>query len=318
MNSTEDHLRDALKLLEQRAPHLSPSTTFTESTAPRLTRRGWLLPLAAAAAVIVVVAVVAALGRSTGSNSPPANRNQPATTTANPQTTACLQNAAYRQGADRNLVPATPSSLTICQYPRGSQSVVTTTTDTGALVSALNALPTTPIQTGCRPRYPGALPARGTYELHFHYNTGPDVVVNVGPECRPSINNSTNLQADNAGTIVAILQDLVPAPQNRQYQALAINTSCVVAQCQHVRSPGALASLVHATSCTAWQLNPGSHGGPTYLVRLLIPTALATHDRSQIARLPGVHNVHNISTRNINRSPTAGPNFAPPTPVRCG
>jgi hypothetical protein len=143
------------------------------------------------------------------------------------------------------------------------------------------------------------------------------VVVNVIPECRPSINNSTSLQADGAAPIVAILQSLIPSQENPQYEALAIRTGCVGAHCGHIRSPRALATLVHATACTAWQLNPGSHGGPQYLVRLLVPSDVVEHDRSRITRLPGVYSVDAVPAGNLSRSPATQPNFPPPTPVSC-
>jgi hypothetical protein len=208
MTSTEDQLRDALALLEQRAPHMSPSTSFTEPTRTWLSRRRWVLPLASAAAVIVVLALAVALSRMTSHHSPAGN--QKSTATANPDATTCLQNPAYRQGADTTLVPGRPSTLTICQYPKGPKPAAMTTTDTGALVEALNALPATPmpVHAGCHPRYPGALPARGTYELHFRYDAGPDVLVNVLPECRPSINNTTSLEADDPATVLAVLNHL--------------------------------------------------------------------------------------------------------------
>jgi hypothetical protein len=320
MTNTEDQLRDALALLEQRAADMSPATFLIESAGTRRTARRWLLPLASAAAVFVLVAAVVVLSHTASPHSPATIQAPTATTTANPATTTCLQTAAYRQGSDSTLVPGSPSSLTICQYANGPTPTITTTTDTGALVAALRALSTNavPTQPGCRSRYPGALPARGTYELLFHYPAGPDVVVNVLPECRPSINNSTSLQVDDAATIVTILQRLVPPQQNLQYGALAINTSCIGAHCQRVRSPSAIASLVHATACAAWQLNPGSHGGPHYLVRVLVPSGVVEQDRSQIAPLPGVDSVDTVPARDIEHRPATEPNFAPPTPIRCG
>jgi hypothetical protein len=102
------------------------------------------------------------------------------------------------------MVPATPTSATICQYPAG-RPVITEISNVAALVTALDTLPTSEIQAGCTARFPGALPAKGTFEVHFHYATGPDVAVNVLPECKPSINNQTSLQADDATTVLPLL-----------------------------------------------------------------------------------------------------------------
>lgn len=115
----------------------------------------------------------------------------------------CLHTPPPRTGTDTNLVPATPTALTIC--PNGPTQPAKTITDISALVQALDALPTNPAANGCQARGPNALPAVGTYELHFHYQSGPDVLVNVIPQCRPSINNK-RLQADSSTTVIPLIQ----------------------------------------------------------------------------------------------------------------
>lgn len=318
MTNRDDQLRDALVLLEHRAPHMSASTLLTVPTRTRLTPRRWALPLASAAAVIVGVAVVATLSRTSSPHSAANHQKPSATSTANADTTTCLQTPAHRQGAENTLVPGTPNSVTICQYPTGPEPAATTTTNIGALVAALKALPTSPMPrpAGCRPRYPGALPARGTYELHFHYSTGPDVVVNVLPECSPSVNNSTSLQAENAATVVTVLQQIVPR-RNSQYKALVVTTGCVGAQCANFVYPKRLASLVHATACLAWVIDPGNHGGPRYFIRMLLPTGDAHQARVQAARLAGVQSVNTAAASEIERGPTTKQNGISPTPTRC-
>jgi hypothetical protein len=103
--------------------------------------------------------------------------------------------------------------LSICQYlGRARRPTVTQVSDPRAIVAALDALPTKPISSSCRPRFPGALPAQGTYELDFRYATGPHVVVNVLPQCRPSVNNGTSLEADDATAVVGLLKRVAVVP----------------------------------------------------------------------------------------------------------
>ena len=213
MTSTTDELREALLLLEQRAPQMPPPAQFPARATATDRPRRWLLPLASGLIVCLIVTMVVVL-IPLGTDHPAGIHTAPMATTSSSTATSCLQRAAYRPGADSTLVPGTPNALTICQYPAGTpQPTITTTSDTGAIVSALNALPTSPLafDNGCRARFRGAMPARGTYELHFHYSSGPDVVVNVLPECRPSVNNSTSLQADGPTTVLALLSSMIDA-----------------------------------------------------------------------------------------------------------
>lgn len=318
MTSIDEELRAALTLLEQRAPDLSPDSVLTLQTEHRRRRpQRRLAPVLAAAAMLVVVAAVAivAATRQSGHRTPAADQSSSATRRAYPTATTCLETARPRPGLKTTLVPGSPTAVTICQYPGGHPSSWVTT-DIGSLVAALNALPTRPTtpDDGCEAKYPGALPARGTYELHFHYATGPDVVVNVLPECRPSVDNSTSLAATDAASVVTVLQQLAPARLNVQYKMLAVSTGCMPMSC---RSPGALASLVHATACATWQLNPETHGIPSYLVRLLVPSDMAAQDRSRIAGLPGVNSVAVLPGRGIAQTPHRKRNFPPPAPARC-
>jgi hypothetical protein len=126
------------------------------------------------------------------------------TVTLAPPASYCLQHiTSTRTGTDARLVPATPYAVTICaNVPARPAKTVTDITD---LVHALDALPTSPAGNGCQARGPRALPAVGTFELHFHYQTGRDVLVNVIPQCQPSINNQ-RLQADSSTTIVPLIE----------------------------------------------------------------------------------------------------------------
>jgi hypothetical protein len=207
MNDTEQDLRDALALLEQRAPRVEAVSITTRARVTHDARR-WLLPLAAAMTVCLVVVAIALFTRhhphgSTSAITPPSP----------PGPTTCVETAPFRQGADTSLVPGKPVGLTICQYlGRARRPTVTQVADPSAIVAALDALPTTPISNGCHARFPGALPALGTYELDFRYAAGPDIVVNVLPQCRPSVNNSTGLEADDATALIALLKRVAVVP----------------------------------------------------------------------------------------------------------
>jgi hypothetical protein len=205
MTDTEQDLRDALALLEQRAPKVGAVSIATGARVAHDARR-WVLPLAAAMTVCLVVVAIAVFTRHHSHASTSAIAPSPAPTT-------CVESAAYRAGADTTLVPDKPVGLTICQYlGRARRPTVTQVGDPSAIVAALDALPTEPMSNGCRARFPGALPALGTYELDFRYTTGPDIVVNVLPQCRPSVNNSTGLEADDATAVVALLKRVAVVP----------------------------------------------------------------------------------------------------------
>ncbi len=207
MNNTEQDLRDALALLEQRAPGVEAVSIATGARAGRDSRR-WVLPLAAALAVCLVAVAVVVFTRHHS------NARTSAITPPSPQgPSTCVETAPHRPGADTTLIPGKPVALTICQYlGRARRPTVTQVGDPSAIVAALDALPTLPISNGCRPRFPGALPALGTYELDFRYATGPHIVVNVLPQCRPSVNNSTGLEVDDAPAVVAMLKRVAVVP----------------------------------------------------------------------------------------------------------
>jgi hypothetical protein len=167
--------------------------------------------LFAAAATIIAVSAIAlsVYGLRGGGNHPnPAGGNAKASTGTPGATLAtpasyCLHTPPTHAGTDARLVPATPYAVTICaNVPAEPAKTVTDITD---LVHALDALPTSPAGNGCQARGPNALPAVGTFELHFHYQSGPDVLVNVLPQCRPSINNH-RLQADSSTTVVPLIE----------------------------------------------------------------------------------------------------------------
>lgn len=111
----------------------------------------------------------------------------------------CLDTPSLRAGTDTAMVPPTPTSVTIC--PFGPTQTPQAVTDIAELVHALDALPTSPVSNRCRVHGPhslveqaptgGGVPPAGEYELHFHYQAGPDVLINLYSPCasRPRINN---------------------------------------------------------------------------------------------------------------------------------
>ena len=99
---------------------------------------------------------------------------------------------------------------------------------------------------------------------------------------------------------------------------LAIRVSCVATGCAHTPSAARLASMANARSCTKWQLNEGSHGGPDYLIKLLTTHADATRVRSTVLSLPGVRTAIEIPTAALNQTPSPDTNFDKPSAIRCG
>jgi hypothetical protein len=168
--------------------------------------RFWWMVSAAAVATVAVATAAFALGDEThhatgaggGPPSVPAQSN-----TLRAPNAYCQQTPTSRSGTATTMVPEQPTSVTICTHV--PQRPAKTITNISGLVRALDALPTTPISNGCQARSPSAPPAAGTYELHFHYPSGPDVLVNVLPRCRPSINN-LQLQAESSTTLVPLIE----------------------------------------------------------------------------------------------------------------
>ena len=110
MNNTEQDLRDALALLEQRAPGVEAVSIATGARAGRDSRR-WVLPLAAALAVCLVAVAVVVFTRHHS------NARTSAITPPSPQgPSTCVETAPHRPGADTTLIPGKPVALTICQY----------------------------------------------------------------------------------------------------------------------------------------------------------------------------------------------------------
>lgn len=107
---------------------------------------------------------------------------------------------AGRLGQDLAMVPPGATSLSIC----GGHGGPTFTAGFGGVVSALNALPTTPSDRQC------SMTSRHGrfYSLFFGYPEGPAVQVTVNSRCFPAIDNGS-LQAGSARTIVPIIARLL-------------------------------------------------------------------------------------------------------------
>lgn len=216
-----------------------------ETTRRRLRHRGL-----AVAAVIVLVLVLGAVmtvvaGRSAKH---PLSRAKDATigadravqrARANPLRTACATiPTSTRVGTDQQLVPDGAADVTLCRNQPSGGVTSTVTSNIAGLTSALDMLINlTPNPAGCTKRSATSLPARGTWELHFHYPSGPDVLVNVLPECRPSLNN-TVLAADSPTTIIPLLRSLTgQAVTSRAVVAKAIQIAQRLAAEAHVTNP---------------------------------------------------------------------------------
>jgi hypothetical protein len=120
----------------------------------------------------------------------------------------CLDNPPMRTGTATSLVPATPTAVTICSI--GRARLARTVTDIAELVHALDALPTSPVASTCETHGSSAVPSSGVYDLHFHYQSGPDVLVSVQAQCaRPpgSIIDNPRLQAAfSPATVIPLIK----------------------------------------------------------------------------------------------------------------
>ncbi|PZS18538.1 MAG: hypothetical protein DLM57_06085 [Pseudonocardiales bacterium] len=125
-----------------------------------------------------------------------------------PATAPC--DAAGRLGQERAMVPAAPTSLTICHSTVGNIGHVSTKTVTAGfepLSRALNSLPTTPAAGSCDPTTPDRSYGE-SYHLIFHYAAGPPVEVDLAPQCPPSVTNLW-LQSTDSTTIVPLVRQLL-------------------------------------------------------------------------------------------------------------
>lgn len=114
------------------------------------------------------------------------------------RTTPCGGGPSGRAGADRWLVPGTPSGLVICvdAKPRPASDDLTR-----KLREALNRLSTAPSQHGASCTGDGGKHAY----LMFDYAVGPSVWVTVSPKCTPQVMGD-GLQADPAEDVVQLLE----------------------------------------------------------------------------------------------------------------
>lgn len=107
-----------------------------------------------------------------------------------------------RLGQDRAMVPAGPTSLTICA-PRARNTI---TSGYEALVLALNRLPARPSTRAC-----SGSPGPGSfYQLLFSYAEGPPISVDIVVGCHPEIDN-LGLQSASANSVMPIIQRLLKA-----------------------------------------------------------------------------------------------------------
>ena len=117
-----------------------------------------------------------------------------------------------RAGQETSLVPDGYSSLDVCKITGTSVTAHTQPSDseTGQLVTALNALSTSPMTTlgGCFGWYASSAEELG-YRLVFHYPVGADAVVYVATskDCDPPISNGS-LQSDDLSGVVPLLEHL--------------------------------------------------------------------------------------------------------------
>lgn len=115
--------------------------------------------------------------------------------------TYCLDTPPLRAGTGTSMVPGTPTGVTICPFGR-----IKTVTDVAELVHAIDALPTSPISKRCEVHGLNADPPGARYELHFHYQSGPDVLVNVWTQCASYGINNVRLQAVSPRTIIRLIK----------------------------------------------------------------------------------------------------------------
>lgn len=107
-----------------------------------------------------------------------------------------------RLGEDKAMVPAGPTSLTIC----APKARTTTTSGYQALVRALNRLPARPSTRSCS----GSPGPESFYQLFFSYAAGPPVSVNIAVGCQPEIDN-LELQSASASSVLPVIQQLLKA-----------------------------------------------------------------------------------------------------------
>lgn len=105
-----------------------------------------------------------------------------------------------RLGQDTAMVPASPTSLTIC-----AAGAHTFTSGYQALATALKSLPTHPSTNSCTRTRGRAGPS---YQLLFSYPQGPPVLVIISSDCKPGIDN-LSLQSNSATSILPIIAKLL-------------------------------------------------------------------------------------------------------------
>jgi hypothetical protein len=119
---------------------------------------------------------------------------------------------AGRPGDTNSLVPPKPTTLTICSLDPGvlanSRSVHTRNRFTAgqfdAVLAALGeGVPQSPKVHVC-----DAGGMARTYTLDFGYRDGPDVSVDIGPDCHPSITNGL-ITTDNWQDVMKAVNQLI-------------------------------------------------------------------------------------------------------------
>ena len=157
------------------------------------------------------LALLLMINACTGSSQPSGSSSAPKVS-YNASPIAGCRHGAGRPGQDKALVPAEPTTVRVCSarssVPGHGGPVHTVNTITGTalrrLVGVLNAGKLGPTKvTTCD----GGGVAR-TYTLDFAYRRGPDVAIDVGPDCHPSVSNGS-IASDNTHEVMVVIDNLI-------------------------------------------------------------------------------------------------------------
>jgi hypothetical protein len=121
-----------------------------------------------------------------------------------PSAPTCSSRFAGRLGDDVRMVPGHPVSVTVCWPDSDGTQRTVTSSNTAALISALNRLPTKPYFD--RPCSADA-DQPPSIALNFHYESGPDVHVEVRLACQQGVVNEL-LESDDPVGIVPLIDIL--------------------------------------------------------------------------------------------------------------
>ncbi|PZS17197.1 MAG: hypothetical protein DLM57_08950 [Pseudonocardiales bacterium] len=122
---------------------------------------------------------------------------------------------AGRLGQQQQMVPAGPTSVTVCRDGAAASVREGTTAQLHALRATINALPTQPDQFTFHCNAPSYRPSTD-YTITFSYAVGPAVTVRVAEPCTPAIQNG-NLQAADASAVLPILTQILANPPALTY-----------------------------------------------------------------------------------------------------